>query len=140
MCWCAGSTHDLHRPCVIHIWYNSLCIIWVFQPSCLNSFSCEFFQQYFEISHSVKMKTILALTFLACLQLVLTSPEPRRRYSSSSYSSSQWNQNKHFGNYYTTTARPWYHTTTRSPYKRCQCADNLSWIGHGGIVNGNCER
>ena len=46
------------------------------------------------------MKTILALAFLAFLQFVFASPEPRRRYSSSSYSSSQWSRN-----YFTTTAK-----------------------------------
>ena len=38
------------------------------------------------------MKTILTFTFLASLQLVLAGPEPRRRYSSSSYSSSKWDE------------------------------------------------
>ena len=126
-------------------------ICWVFQPSYLNSFSSEFFQQYFATSHSATMKTILALAFLAFLQFVLASPEPRRRYSSSSYSSSQWNQNQ--GNLVFGANAPYIqdHTTARSPYPpgsayhppapvyTCQCAD-ISWVNSWGNVMGNCQR
>merc|ERR1712179_788596 len=82
-------------------------------------------RQCYATSHEVRMKTILILTFLASLQLVLAGPEPRRRYSSSKWHEYPSNNN----NWGHTTARPypWYHTTTRSPYRPpCPCADNPS--------------